>query len=34
MIAATAVRAGASLATANPDDFRRLEPAGLTIIMA
>jgi predicted nucleic acid-binding protein len=32
MIAATTMRCGASLATANPDDFRRLESAGLRII--
>jgi predicted nucleic acid-binding protein len=32
MIAATAVRAGAALATRNPADFRRLEPAGLRIV--
>ena len=32
MIAATALRTGATLATANPADFRRLEAAGLKII--
>ena len=32
MIAAVALGANASLATTNPDDFRRLEPAGLQII--
>jgi predicted nucleic acid-binding protein len=31
MIAATAIRAGAALATRNPTDFRRFESAGLTI---
>lgn len=34
MIAATAVRAGAPLATSNPEDFRRLEPAGLRLVTA
>lgn len=34
MIAAVALGADASLATTNPDDFRRLEPAGLKIITA
>lgn len=34
MIAAVALGAEASLATTNPDDFRRLEPAGLQIITA
>ena len=34
MIAAVALGVGASLATTNPDDFRRLEPAGLQIITA
>jgi predicted nucleic acid-binding protein len=33
MIAAVALRAGAALATANPSDFRRYEPAGLRIIL-
>ena len=32
MIAAVALRAGAALATGNPSDFRRLEPAGLKLI--
>ena len=32
MIAATAIRAEASLATANPADFRRLESAGLRVV--
>jgi len=34
VIAAVALGADASLATTNPDDFRRLEPAGLQIITA
>ena len=34
MIAAVALRADASLATTNPDDFRRFERAGLQIITA
>jgi predicted nucleic acid-binding protein len=34
MIAAVALGTNASLATTNPDDFRRLEPAGLQIITA
>ena len=34
MIAAVALGDGASLATTNPGDFRRLEPAGLRIITA
>ncbi len=34
MIAAVALRAGATLATANPSDFRRLEPAGLKLVTA
>jgi predicted nucleic acid-binding protein len=34
MIAAVAVGADASLATTNPNDFRRLEPAGLQIVTA
>ncbi len=33
MIAATAVRAKASLATANPSDFRRFEASGLTLVI-
>jgi len=32
MIAATAMRIGAPLATANPEDFRRFEAAGLQIV--
>lgn len=32
MIAAVALRVGASLATTNPEDFRRLESAGLEVI--
>jgi len=31
MIAAAVLRAGASLATTNPSDFRRFEPAGLSL---
>jgi len=34
MIAAVALGVGASLATTNPEDFRRLEPTGLQIISA
>lgn len=34
MIAATAIRAGAAMATANPVDFRRFETAGLLVIVA
>lgn len=34
MIAATALRVGAALATANPRDFRRLRSAGLEIAPA
>jgi predicted nucleic acid-binding protein len=34
MIAAVALGTDASLATTNPDDFRRLEPARLQIITA
>ena len=34
MIAATALRASASLATTNLPDFRRFEPAGLLVIGA
>jgi len=32
MIAASALRTDATLATANPEDFRRLQPAGLRIV--
>jgi len=32
MIAAVALRVGASLATTNPEDFRRLEAAGLQLV--
>jgi predicted nucleic acid-binding protein len=34
MIAASALRLGAPLATQNPTDFRRFEPAGLRVIAA
>ncbi|MEX2557431.1 MAG: PIN domain-containing protein [Actinomycetota bacterium] len=34
MVAATALRAGAALATSNPSDFRRFEPAGLPLVRA
>ncbi len=34
MIATVALGAGASLATSNPEDLRRLEPTGLQIISA
>ena len=34
MIAAVALRSDASLATANPTDFRRMEPAGLNLVIA
>jgi len=34
MIAATALRDGAAVATANPADFRRFETAGLPVIVA
>ena len=34
MIAAIALRVGASLATANPADFRRIESAGLQVLAA
>jgi predicted nucleic acid-binding protein len=33
MIAATALRAGASVATTNLVDFRRFEPAGLRVMI-
>ncbi len=32
MVAATAIRAGATLATANPGDFRKLEATGLRLV--
>ncbi len=32
MIAASALRTGSALATANPEDFRRLQPVGLQIV--
>ena len=32
MIAATAIRSGAALATANPAGFKRLEPLGLRVV--
>ena len=32
MVAATSLRAGASLATANPDDFERLAGAGVSVL--
>ena len=34
MIAAAALRSDATLATANPSDFRRMEPAGLKLVIA
>jgi predicted nucleic acid-binding protein len=33
MIAATALRAGAAVATTNPANFRRFEPAGLRVMI-
>ena len=33
MIAAVALRSDASLATANPSDFRKMEPAGLNLVI-
>jgi predicted nucleic acid-binding protein len=33
MVAAVALRAGAALATSNPDDFKRLEVAGLSLVL-
>ena len=32
MIAATALRLGAALASENPEDFRRFQPAGLVVL--
>jgi len=32
MVAATALRAGAALATSNPGDFKRFGPAGLSLV--
>ena len=34
MMAAVAIRAGASLATTNPRDFERLQPEGLKVVAA
>lgn len=34
MIAATALRSGSAVATANPEDFIRFEPAGLRVVSA
>jgi predicted nucleic acid-binding protein len=34
MIAAIALRLDATLATANPEDFRKLQPAGVKVVTA